>query len=488
MDPLVSARDVYTADDAAEQQGVPRATLVARAGAAVAWEARRVLGTCYGKRVLVAIGPGKNGADGHVAARKLRNWGATVVEVVLESRNSEGRARSDDLGAAFEREWSRADLLIDAMFGVGLSRPLTGLALHIAERTHQAERPQVLAVDLPSGIDADTGAAYGVAVRADVTITFVAAKAGLVFSPGRETAGAVRVADIGIPLISQRSGRVIRSDVQQRLPRRSPEAHKWSVGAVLVVGGSPGMGGAPVLAGRAAMMAGAGIVHVVVPVGSAASVQLGAAPELIVIEAAGSGRGFVAGATSAVLKHVPKQHAVVLGPGFGRDAEAVAVAQQLIATIDRPLVIDADGLNALSEDPTCLRVRSAAQLPRVVLTPHDGEFARLTGAPPGFDRVAAAVAAAREFGATVLLKGATTVVADVDGTTAVVDCGSPNLATAGSGDVLSGVIAALIARGLTSFDAACAAAWIHATAGDGITVASDLLGSIANCCRDLDRN
>lgn len=476
MQPLLSPEDVRAADSAAVEHGTATAELVGRAARAVAWRARAMLGGTYGRRVCVIAGPGSNGDDGRGAAEHLRRWGCVVEVLNLADTPSV---------ESLDRAWNRADLVIDAMFGIGGSRPLEGLAVEVAQRSARAHRPRVLAVDIPSGVDALTGTLYGTAVHADATITFLAQKTGQVFEPGRSYVGECTVADIGIPVVSARAQLVTVSDVAQWWQPRSPSAHKWSSGAVLIVGGSPGMLGAPLLAARAALRMGAGMVRAVLPNG--AGECDGATDEVIRVAAPATANGFACAAVARVVQEAARMHAVVVGPGIGLDTEAAGATREMIASLDRPLVVDADGINALASDPSVLRVRAAAGLPPVILTPHDGEYARLIGHSPGLDRIEAASEAASRLGAVVLLKGSATVVAAPSGGARVVDTGTSALATAGTGDVLSGMIAALLAQGMGAVEAAAAGAWIHGTAGAEISVASDLLGPITHLRRELDR-
>ncbi|MGB2757626.1 MAG: NAD(P)H-hydrate dehydratase [Acidimicrobiia bacterium] len=478
MEPLLSPENVREADSSALANGQRYDDLVDRAGRAVAWAARRLLGGTYGRTVLVVAGPGSNGADGRLAAQQLRSWGCVVHVIDLEDPSAVG-------AASLDRDWRGADLVIDAMFGIGGSRPLDGVAADVATRTHAHPRPLVLAVDVPSGVDALTGTMYGVAVHADATVTFQANKTGLLFEPARSHAGAISVVDIDIPIVAAVAQRIVRGDVEEWWQPRSADAHKWSAGAVLVVGGSPGMFGAPLLAARAAMHAGAGMVRAAMPTNSFE--RSGDGAEVIEVSAPATPHGLSSGAVMPIARAAQRMHAVVIGPGIGRDAEAADTTRTLIATLDHPLVVDADAINALADDPSVLRVRAAASLPPIVLTPHDGEYARLMGHPPGLDRIEAAKGAAVHHGAVVLLKGATTVVATPEGQAMVIDSGTSALATAGTGDVLSGVIAALIAHGMSPNRAAAAGAWIHGTASVDIAVASDLLGPIAQLRRELDR-
>ncbi len=426
-------RDVVTPEEmAAIDASAPESedVLIARAGAAVARAAIGMLGGTYGRHVVVLAGPGNNGADGRVAGERLARRGARVT--VLDARSA------DSLPAA--------DLVVDAAFGTGLSRP------------YVAPDPggtPVLAVDIPSGVDGSTGELLGRPMRAQRTVTFAALKPGLLLGPGRDLAGELEVADIGLDTSRASIHHVEDADVGGLWPRRPSDAHKYHA-AVWVVAGSPGMTGAAQLAATAALRAGAGYVRSSVP---------GAHEHLPgPIEAVGRllpERGWA----QEVLAD-ERMRALVVGPGAGRSddlAEEVAILLARAGTGGGgrpPMVLDGDGLWALAQQDA--PVIADAHL--VVLTPHEGELRALTGRPPGPDRIAEARALADRLGTVVLLKGRTTVVADASGAVRLVTSGDERLATAGTGDVLSGVIGALLAAGVAPFDAAALGAHVHGRA------------------------
>lgn len=469
MDPVLTPAEMGAADRRAVAAGTPVAVLMERAGRAVAWAVRTHLGRTYGVRAVIACGKGDNGGDGLVAARVLTGWGARVD--VLR------------VGAGLDPVWvertvARADVVVDAMYGTGFRGELGGDARLVVDAVAARSDPvPVIAVDVPSGVDGSTGAVSGPAVRATRTVTFAARKPGLLFEPGRSLAGEVTVADIGIavdpPPGVPVTGCPRRADVAAWLPARPLEAHKWTA-AVWVVGGSAGMTGAPALAARAALRSGAGMVWCGVP-GDAAV----AGGEVIgVALPAGPGGGLGDAAVDRVLADVGRFGALAVGPGLGRDPGTLAAVRRLVLAAPVPVVLDADGIHAFAGDPGALRARPAP----TVCTPHAGEFAVLTGAPPGPDRLAAARASAEATGCVVLLKGPGTVVADPDGSAAICPIGGPELATAGTGDVLTGIVAAALARGAGAFAAAAAGAWIHAAAarvaGHTVLIAGDLVGSL----------
>jgi ADP-dependent NAD(P)H-hydrate dehydratase / NAD(P)H-hydrate epimerase len=448
--PVVTPDEMAAADAAVIAGGVSEATLVERAGGAVARAGRRLLSGTYGRRVVVVAGKGNNGADGLVAARLLAGWGARVdVFRFSEGINTRG----------LDRSLGRADLAVDAMFGTGFRGPLAGDAAVVVDSFEKAGVP-VLAVDIPSGVDGRTGAVRGPAVRAAATICLAALKPGLLLEPGASHAGEVEVADIGIDPGEVSLGVPEESDVAAWLPARSPESHKWSVGGVYLVAGSAGMAGAANLASRAALRAGAGIVVCGLPGVAATRVPTS---EVIARSLPATADGALDEAASKeVLSGLDRFRCLVVGPGLGRAEPTVAAVRRLVAEAPVPLVLDADGLNALEGDLEPLLARPAPTL----LTPHAGEYARLAGEPVGEDRVAAARGLAGRGRAVVLLKGSRTVVASPEGRAAINLTGGPWLATAGTGDVLSGILGALVAQGLAPFEAAVAGAFLHGRAAD----------------------
>jgi NAD(P)H-hydrate epimerase len=433
--PVVTSEQMKMVDRAATE---PVETLIGRAGAAVARAALRELrrlgrpGGSYGRRVVVVAGKGNNGADGRAAASRLVRRGIRVAVV--------------DAGSA-PRKLGRADLVIDAAYGTGF---------HGSYEPPEPGDAPVLAVDIPSGVPGDTGVPEGGAIQAAVTVTFAAYKPGLLLGSGPALAGKVEVADIGLGagVADVASAWLVSDDdVAARLPRRDRDAHKWQT-AVAVVAGSPGMMGAPSLVSRGAMRAGAGYVRLGVPGASLAS--------LPTTEAVGLGLP-PAEWDDEVLEAAARCHAIVIGPGLGRSGTVRAAVRRVISGAPVPVVVDADGLNALGS-ASDLRSATDASGGTVIITPHEGEYARLFGGKPGPDRLAAVREAASSTGAIVLLKGSTTLVAAPDGRALFAAAGSPRLATAGTGDVLSGVIGAFVARGMPAFEAAGLAAHVHGRA------------------------
>jgi len=469
---VLTPEEMGEADRRTIAAGTPVEVLMDRAGRAVAWAVRRRLGRTYGVRAVIACGKGNNGGDGLVVARVLQGWGARVDVVKVGDGIDE---------VALDRALARADVVVDAMYGTGFRGELAGDALAVA-RAFAAFAGPVVAIDIPSGVDGLTGEVRGAAVQADETVCFAALKPGLCCEPGRSLAGEVRVADIGIDVdVPMRDARVHTfcteaSDVAGWLPARAPAAHKWNA-ACFVVGGSGGMTGAPLLASHAAMRAGAGMVWCGVPGAAAAADASGS--EVITKALPSDADGALSeDAAAVVLADAGRFGALAIGPGLGRAPATAAAVRGLVTGTTGPVVLDADALHALAGHLDLLAGRAVP----AVLTPHAGEYAALRGAAPDVDRVAAARVLAAETGSVVLLKGPGTVVADPAGRAAICLVGGPELATAGTGDVLTGIVGAFLARGVPPFEAAAAAAFVHGSAAErcGHTglVAGDLVSAI----------
>jgi hydroxyethylthiazole kinase-like uncharacterized protein yjeF len=482
---LLTAAEMAEADRRTVADGVPGMTLMEAAGRAVAEGAAALAPE---GPVLVVAGPGNNGGDGFVAARRLLAAGREVrVALFGDPARLRGDAR-----VAFER-WPggllpadeglpQAALVVDALFGAGLARPVDGPAAALVAAMNRA--PKRLAVDLPSGVDSDTGAVRGTTVQADATVTFFRRKPGHLLYPGRGACGRVTVADIGIdagvldaiaPRAFENAPALWRAAV--RPP--APEDHKYRRGHALVVSGGLARTGAARLAAAAALRAGAGLVTLLSP------------PEALAVNAAHL--------TAVMLRRLdgpealaaaladPRARAAALGPALGTGpAQRALVAAALAAPA--ALVLDADALTLWGDDPDALFAATRGRPAPSVLTPHEGEFARLFPGLAGGARPDRARAAAAQSGATLILKGPDTVVAAPDGRIAINANAPAWLATAGSGDVLAGIACGLLAQGAAGFDAACAAAWLHgaagAEAGPGLT-AEDLAPALRPVLRRL---
>jgi hydroxyethylthiazole kinase-like uncharacterized protein yjeF len=439
---LCTAAEMRAAEEA--YPGFPQTVpeLMERAGAAVAYEAMRMFP--YARRFAVVCGGGSNGGDGRVAARVLREAGREAVETDAV----EG-----------------SDVVVDALFGTGFHGAPRPAAAAMIERINSCGAP-VVAIDVPSGVDASTGEVVGSAVDAALTVTFQMSKVGLHVAPGRFHAGEVVVADIGLAPVETAVRRATPALLRQ-VPLRSARDSKFTAGSVLVVGGSPGTTGAPVLAAMAALRADAGYVTVAVPRECLAVVE-GLALEPVK-------RGFDwDDAEEQIMAEALRADAVAIGPGLGREPAVRALVAHLLERLEVPVVVDADALFGLEpirrQHPT-------------VLTPHAGELARLLDCDSAWvneHRLVAARAAAERFRAVVLLKGAGTIVQPPQGNPIVCDTGPPSLATAGTGDVLTGVVASFLAKGLDPVAAVAAAATAHGLAAavaplQAGLVASDLL-------------
>jgi len=477
MRPVLTPAEMGEADRRTIAAGTPVDVLMERAGRAVAWAVRREMGGTYGRHAVVVCGKGNNGGDGLVTARALREWGVRVDVFTLEG----GVDRQ-----LCERALLRADAFVDAMFGTGFRGALDGDAAWVAGAADTVLGPCV-AVDIPSGVNGATGTVEGAAVHASHTVTFSALKPGLVFEPGAGLAGEVQVVDIGIDLGDPQVFVPDPLDLALALPDRAPDAHKWLSGA-LVVGGSGGMTGAPSFVSHAAMRAGAGIVWCGVPGEEAAARASGTEVITKALPATSDG-ALDEPAAAEVLKAADRFRALVVGPGLGRDDRTAAAVRRIVAEAPVPLVLDADGLNALAGDVGPLRARRAP----AVLTPHAGEYVHLAGEKVGDDRLAAARRLADRAQAVVLLKGPGEVIADgasTPGRAAINTTGGPWLASAGTGDVLSGIIGGFLARGAEPFWAAAAGAVAHGRAADvaGHTglVAGDLISALPAAIRSLE--
>ncbi len=482
LTPLPDAETMRAVDRwAIDERGVPSLDLMERAGAAVARTVERI---APDGPVAVVCGKGNNGGDGLVVARLLRDAGRAVAVLCMappQELSSDARENLDRLpgqapqllgdGAKDGLEETGADaiagaaVIVDALLGTGFEgeprAPMAGVIDAI-----NASAAAVVSVDVPSGVSASTGVARGRAVRAAATVTFHAAKPGVWIRPGKAHAGALETVDIGIPrgAPEQASIGLIESSVLDVLPRRGASSTKFSSGHVLIVGGSRGLTGAPRMAAHASMRTGAGYVTACVPASLQAILATAGPPEMMSRGLADEQGSLSAEGVESVLKETERGGALALGPGLGRREGAVAFARALARRAAVAMVLDADGLNAHAGHLGELTQRRAP----TVLTPHAGELGRLLELDSSEierERLRHVRAAAELSGAVVVLKGDDSLIADPAGRVAVSPGGAPALATAGTGDVLTGVIAALLAQGMEPFVAAAAGVWLHAAAG-----------------------
>jgi NAD(P)H-hydrate epimerase len=470
-----------------EDHGTPGLVLMERAGQGVVRAIRERWLDLSGLRCLVVAGRGNNGGDGYVVARGLKAHGAAVT-VFSTARPAElsgdahtNRERFEAMGSrarSLEREtdWMRlgaatgeADVIVDALLGTGFRGAVTGVIARAIEIVNAAGG-EVVAVDIPSGLDADTGAANGPCVEADLTVTFGCAKVGCFVDPGRGFTGELQVVDIGIaaaalarltPTYCLMDG----ADAAALVPARRRADHKGRFGRLLVIGGSAGLTGAVALAGEGALRAGGGLVTVAVPE-SLQDILAAKLTEVMTLALPETGRRTISvRAVDAILAAAERADAVAIGPGISRELETAELVRYLVRELARPLVLDADGLNAFSGRLDDL----AATTTPLILTPHVVEMARITGIDPQSvetDRLHLPGRIARERGLVVLLKGSPSVVGAPDRPTVLSDRGNPGMATAGSGDVLTGVVLGLLGQGLAPDTAAALGMFVHGRAGD----------------------
>jgi NAD(P)H-hydrate epimerase len=488
---------------AIEDLGIPSLVLMENAAIGVV----EALGKAFGEAESVAIfcGPGNNGGDGLAVARHLsvRGWEVRIFLVTggrqlsADAEVQLGICRKAELpvleitgeerlGPSLEAA-AECDLVVDALFGMGLTRPLEGLFAQVVDAINELPAP-CIAVDLPSGLSASEAQPIGPHVTADLTVTFAAPKVAHIFPPAAGAVGEMVVTDLGIPPrlvndVEEEGGDLhllMGEELADLLPEREPGSHKGDYGHALIVAGSPGKAGAAILAARAAVRAGAGLVTVGVPEPIVQTVDLGSIESMTLGLPAGASGQIADEAVGTVLDAAEGMSVLALGPGLGQEAETQAAIRRLVLDCPLPVVIDADGLNAFAGHAGDLTSRRA----ETVLTPHPGELGRLLGVSTAQiqeDRVAAARGAAEETGAIVVLKGHLSLIAS--GTAVFVNpTGNPGMATGGSGDVLTGLIAGLIAQGLDALDATMLAVYVHGLAGD---LAAGRLGEIALAAGDL---
>lgn len=501
---ILTAEAMREVDRAAiEDLGIPSLVLMENAAIGVV----EALGKAFGEAESAAVfcGPGNNGGDGLAVARHLsvRGWEVRIFLVTggrklsADAEVQLGICRkaelpvmeigsADVLDAAFDAA-AECDVVVDSLFGTGLARPLDGLFAQVVDAINALPAP-CIAVDLPSGLAASEAQPIGPHVEADMTVTFAAPKVAHVFPPAADAVGEMVVTDLGIPTrlvedVEEEAGDLhllMGEELADLLPEREAGSHKGDYGHALIVAGSPGKAGAAILAARAAVRAGAGLVTVGVPEPILQTVDLGSIESMTLGLPAGSVGQITEGAVAVLLDAAEGKAVLALGPGLGQEAETLSAIRRLALECPLPVVIDADGLNAFAGRAGDLAVRRV----ETVLTPHPGELGRLLGVSTAQiqeDRVAAARGAAEETGAIVVLKGHLTLIAS--GTAVFVNpTGNPGMATGGSGDVLTGLITGLIAQGLDALDATVLAVYLHGLAGD---LAAGRLGEIALAAGDL---
>ncbi len=470
-------RGVYSVEQIRAAEGalmarLPEGALMSRAASGLAAECIALLGRSYGARIALLVGAGNNGGDALYAGAALARRGAAVTALLLEPDRAHAgglaalRSAGGRAVAAVPASLADVDLVVDGIVGIGGRGGLREVAVELAAA---ARGLLTVAVDIPSGVAADTGAVDGDAVSADVTVTFGALKPGLLVGEGARRAGEVRLVDIGLAGTLPEAATFVleAADVAALLPAPGPADDKYTRGVTGLVAGSAAYPGAGVLATGAALCGGAGMVRYV---GTAADAIRARYPEVVVHE----------GGRPSELR----VQAWVIGPGIGTDDAARGLLEDVLSS-EVPVIVDADGITLLAESPALLDGRSAP----TVLTPHDREFARIADGPSP-DRIGSARTAARELGATVLLKGVATVVAAPDGRAWINRTGTPWLGTAGSGDVLSGLIGSLLASGLEPPLAAAVGAYVHGVAGQvaaagGPPTSADVLNALRPALRRI---
>ena len=511
MVPVFTAGEMRAVDERAIREiGIPGTRLMEAAGAGAARLVGREMGTVKGRRVVIVCGRGNNGGDGFVVARHLRRRGARVRTRLVGARADVrgdaawalgrlGAARVEELtGArvdALPAALASADMIVDALLGTGATGPARDATARAIEAINASGRP-VIALDVPSGTSADTGAVAGPAVTARATATFAGLKRSLLVHPAAARAGRVSVIPIGIPPEEVARGIATflleADDVRARFRPRPGDAHKGSFGHVLVVAGSRGKTGAAGLTGRAVLRSGAGLGTIAVPA-SQQPVVASFAMEPMTEALAETAHGTLAlAAKKRVGTLAERVDAVALGPGLSLDPEAQALARELVVEVPKPMVVDADALTALAGH---LDLLTRAAAPRL-LTPHPGEMARMIGstvAEVQADRIEAVRAFATRYRTALVLKGAGSCIGAPDGRVFINPTGNPGMATGGSGDVLTGVSGAFLARGMEPLDALLAAVYLHGRAGDlardrwgeeGL-IAGDLLDALPAALREM---
>ena len=501
---IVTAAQMQTLDRRAiSESHIPSLVLMERAGEAVVEQLERRFSPLKGKRVTIVCGKGNNGGDGFVVARLLAQK-RIIIQIVMLAKpadlSRDARVMHGRLVRAVKKNVFRtaddpdllrdvlgsSDLIVDAILGTGLSSAVTGPYEGAIRALNGAGHP-VIAVDIPSGLHSDTGSALGTAVRADLTVTLGLPKIGLYIGQGIDHAGTVHVADIGIPasLVDQLESRILlltREDAKAALPVRKPSSHKGTFGHAGIIAGSVGKTGAAAMAAKAALRVGAGLVTVAIPSSVNDTLEAKLLEAMTIPMPETKARTLARSSLDRLLTFGRTRTAIAIGPGLTTHPETVDLIQELVKRIDKPCVLDADALNALAGKASLL---TESKFPPI-LTPHPGEMSRLEidSSPQSVnaDRIGVASRFARERGVLVVLKGARTIIARPDGMTAVCPTGNPGMATAGTGDVLTGMITGFLAQGLSQWDAACTGTYIHGLAGD---LAARTVGQAAMIAGDL---
>ncbi|PIE33854.1 bifunctional ADP-dependent NAD(P)H-hydrate dehydratase/NAD(P)H-hydrate epimerase [candidate division KSB3 bacterium] len=496
---------VATADEireldrkAIEELGIPGVVLMENAGIQVVQTMQKRYPDLKKRKVLIVCGKGNNGGDGFVVARHLYNRGVEVrVTLLAEKQQLNGDAKlnfeiadkmnipiieitSNEQLPAFRNLLPQADILVDAILGTGLKDAVKGFYKHTIESINKANTP-IIAVDIPSGLSADTGAVLGSCIHADATVTFIIPKRAHSLYPAADYVGDLEVVDIGIPKkLVDTSGIEIHvlepGNMKKSFHDRSPNTHKGTYGHVLVIAGSPGKAGAALMTGRSALRTGSGLVTLAIPKNLHVHLEI---PTLEVMTASlpETVKGTVSiDAYDEIMALAKDKRVLALGPGLSTHPSTVELVYRLIRTVEMPMVIDADGINAIALNPAILLEAKAP----IVLTPHPGEMARLVpNTSIQNNRIPVAQETARKYNIYLALKGARTLIASPDGHVYINPTGNPGMATAGSGDVLTGIIAGLISQNIIPLEAAKTGVFLHGFAGDMVAEEKGEFGTIA---------
>jgi len=478
---LVTAEQMKRADRLTIDGGIPSAVLMENAGRGAFDILRKYVPDLKSKKVAVVCGKGNNGGDGRVVAR----WLEGVA----------GEVHLFDVGAVRKLPLRRMDIIVDALFGIGLSRHVEGPEKDIIEEINRSKK-WVFSLDIPSGLSADTGRPMGEAVRANLTATMGLPKIGLVLPEAAPYVGSLEVVDIGIPknvleALALKDQWITASDIQPLFTPRAPETHKGNYGHVLLVGGSGTKPGAVLMAGRSSLRAGSGLVTVALPDRAYKKISKNFLELMYEPQPSHRSGGISRKALPKILKLCAAMDAIAVGPGMGANADTKALVEGLLKKTSQPMVLDADGLNCLGRVEAICRLNENR-----ILTPHPGEMSRLTGLSTAAiqkNRIGAARDFAKRHTCVLVLKGFRTIVATPDGAVFVNSTGNAGMATAGMGDVLTGVIVSLLAQGLSCQNAAVAGVWIHGRAGDRVAgrlgdrglLATDVIEEIPLAIREV---
>ncbi len=484
---IISAEQMQQIDkDAIQGHGIPGLLLMERAGERCAEFLQAEFSAETSKVALVVAGKGNNGGDGYVVARILHTNGWNVSVIVLASHDKISGDAAVNLGLLPQavgltfftddrslglhlKSQAESTVIVDAIFGTGLKNEVTGIYRQAIEAVNRSGRP-VLSVDIPSGVNGSTGEILGAAVKANFTVTFACAKLGHVLYPGAAYVGSLKVTDIGIPaeIIERERGCEFVNAAEARciLRYRDPSTHKGSFGHCLIIAGSTGHTGAAALAAAGALRGGAGLVTLAVPASLNAIFEI-KTTEVMTLPLPDGGEGYLGDdAFTDISAALVSRNVIALGPGISRQQKSAKLVLRLVREINLPMVIDADGLNAISEDCSVLLEKAS---PAMILTPHPGEMARLVGLTVSqveADRIGVASRFAQQYRVYMVLKGARSVIASPDGEISINGSGNPGMATGGMGDVLTGLISALLCQGYPPFDACRLGVFVHGYSAD----------------------